>query len=208
MSRIREQYKAKFQYVLLAGSAYEIGKQQARVFAKNKRAVRFFTSPHPQLGALSPTQIDAAIKFFDRCCPGLNDEIQGFADELNVPLEKIVYYAYSYIQPGSCSQFVVLPSQTQNGHLLVRCSYEFNHQMCDMRLVTTRVEGREVHLGFSEVVFGRNDGLNEHGLCVTMSMGAPMEPTEPGGCTYWALSCTILDQCVSFEWKFALALLC
>lgn len=199
MSRIREQYKAKFQYVIVAGSAYEIGKQQARVFAKNKRAVRFFTSPHPQFGALSPTQIDAAIKFFDRYCPGLNDEIQGFADELNVPLEKIVYYAYSYKQPGSCSQFVVLPSQTQNGHLLVGRSYEFNHQMSDMRLVTTRAEGRAAHLGFSEVVFGRDDGLNEHGLCVTMSMGAPMEPTEPGGCTYWALLRTILDRCVSVE---------
>lgn len=192
-------FKVNFRHDVLEGTAYEVGKQQAEVFAKNENAVRFFTAPHPQLGPLSPAQIEVAIHFFDQYCPGLNEEIQGFADGLNVPLEKIVYYAYTYQQPGSCSQFVVLPSQTKNGHILVGRSYEFNHTMCDMRLVTTRVEGNAAHLGFSEVTFGRDDGINEHGLCVTMSMGAPMAPTESGGCTYWALLRTILDRCSCVE---------
>jgi predicted choloylglycine hydrolase len=199
MTGTGNEHQVVYRYEYLQGTAYEIGKQQAEAFAQNPAVVEFFTSPHPQLGLLSPTKIEAAIQFFDRYCPGLNEEIQGFADGLNVPLEKIVFYAYTYQQPGSCSQFVVLPSQTKNGHMLVGRSYEFNHTMCDMRLVKTEVKGKASHLGFSEVTFGRDDGINEHGLCVTMSMGAPMAPTEPGGCTYWALLRTILDRCTCVE---------
>jgi predicted choloylglycine hydrolase len=68
-----------------------------------------------------------------------------------------------------------------------------------MRLVTARIQGQAAHIGFSEILFGRDDGINEHGLCATISAGAPMAPTEPGGCMFWAVVRTVLDRCATVE---------
>ncbi len=181
------------------GTAYEVGKQQGESILRYPEAAQFFSSPLPERGPLTPQQAETALNFFQKHCPGLNEEIQGFADALGVPAEQIVYYAFTYQHSGHCSHFAVLPSLSADGHLRVGRSYEFNHNQTDMCLVTTRVQGHAAHTGFSEVMFGRDDGLNEHGLCATISAGAPMAPTEPGGCTFWAVIRTVLDRCATVD---------
>ncbi len=190
---------------ILEGNAYEAGRQQGEWIKQFSEYARFFTSPDPERGPLTPAQADEALKFFEKHCPGLNEEIQGFADALDVTLQQVVYYALSYESPGRCSQFVVLPGASADGHLRVGRSYEFSHKMTDLRLATTRLRDRAAHVGFSEVIFGRDDGLNEHGLCVSMTGGAPMAPVEPGGCMFWALIRTVLDRCHSVEEAITLA---
>lgn len=188
-----------YTHSVLEGSAYEVGRLQGERIQLNPEAAQFFTSPFPGSKPLTPQQIDTAIKFFQKHCPGLDEEIHGFADALGVPPEQIVYYAFTYQGGGQCSHFAVLPPLSADGHVRVGRSYEFNHNQTDMRLVTTRVQGHAAHTGFSEVLFGRDDGLNEHGLCVTMSAGAPMAPTEPGGCMFWAMVRTVLDRCATVD---------
>ncbi len=39
---------------------------------------------------------------FNEWCPGLNEELAGFAGELAVPIKSVVYYAMTYLRP-SCS---------------------------------------------------------------------------------------------------------
>lgn len=192
-------HSVTYPHIVLTGTPYEAGKFQGEIVGAIPPLAQFFTSPNPDQGSLTPAQAETAVKFFERHCPGLNDEIQGFADALGAPLEQIAYYAFTYQQPGNCSHMIALPSQTANGHLLVGRNYEFSHTMSDMRLATTRLEGRAAHIGFSEVLFGRDDGLNEHGLCATISAGAPMAPTEPGGCTFWALVRSVLDRCTCVD---------
>lgn len=200
-------HRIHYPHLVLQGTPEAAGALQGQIVAEIPPLAQFFTAPHPHKGALTPQQAQAAINFFEQHCPGLNEEIQGFATALNTPLEQIAYYAFTYEQApqaqplpgGACSQIAVLPASTRDGHLLVGRSYEFSHEMSDMRLVTTRLAGRPAHLGFSEVLFGRDDGLNEHGLCVTMSAGAPMAPVEPGGCTFWALIRTVLERCASVD---------
>jgi predicted choloylglycine hydrolase len=191
-----------FQKVLLEGSAYEVGKIQGEWIQNDSRAVKFFTSP-PE-GQKYPTAKEAEqmFQFFDKYCPGLNDEIQGFADALQAPVEHLVYYPFSYnrgntgCRGSNCSQMALLPLITTNGHIYVGRSYEWNlHD--DFRLCTTRIHGKAAHLGFSLLQFGRIDGINEHGLCVTMSAGCPqVEPVEDG-CRFWAVIRTVLDRCQS-----------
>jgi len=183
-----------YTHSVLEGSAYEVGRQQGE-YIRHSPVAQFFTSPLPGRGPLTPRQAEEAIQFFDKHCPGLNEEIQGFADALGVPLEQVVYYAFTFSNPGQCSHTALLPAVTEDGHVYVGRSYEFHHDMSDRRLVTTRVAGRAAHVGFSEIMFGRDDGINEYGLCATMSAGAPMAPTEPGGCTFWAVMRAVLDRC-------------
>jgi predicted choloylglycine hydrolase len=188
-----------YTHSVLEGSAYEVGKLQGERILLNPEAARLFTSPFPGWEPLTPQQAETTLKFFQKHCPGLEEEIHGFADALGVPPEQIVYYAFTYQGGGQCSHFAVLPSLSANGHLYVGRSYEFNHDQSDMRLVTTRIHGQAAHIGFSEIVFGRDDGINEHGLCATMSAGAPKAPTEPGGCMFWAVVRTVLDRCATVD---------
>jgi predicted choloylglycine hydrolase len=178
---VREQH-VTYHHGVLEGTAREAGRRQGERLALDPRACAFLTSPHPELGPLSPQQARQASAFFDRHCPGLNEEIAGFAEALAVPPEQIVFHALSWDSrgpavSGHCSHAVV---RTRDGHVRVARNYDFNPAMSDLGLVTARIEGRAAHIGFSEVLFGRDDGLNEHGLCVTMSAGAPLAPVEPG----------------------------
>jgi predicted choloylglycine hydrolase len=184
---------------MLVGSAYEVGRQQGEWLAGKPELARFSSSPLPERGPITPKQAEATLKIFRQHCPGLNEEIEGFAAALGVAPEQVVYYAITYSPVGQCSHFVVLPSSSADGHLRVGRSYELNQNMSDLRLVTVRISGRPAHIGFSEILFGRDDGLNEHGLCATMSAGAPMAPTEPGGLMYWAVLRTILDRCAEVD---------
>jgi predicted choloylglycine hydrolase len=189
-----------FTHSVLEGSAYEVGRMRGELLAeRSPRAAEFFTSPPPNREPLSPKEIDAALSFFRKHTPGLEEEMAGFAKALGAPPERSVYYAVTYQGGGHCSHFAVLPSISADGRLRVGRSYEFSHEQSDLRLVTMRIDGRPAHVGFSEVLFGRDDGLNEHGLCATISAGAPMAPTQPGGCMFWAVVRTVLDRCANVE---------
>ncbi len=124
----------------------------------------------------------------------MNEELQGFADALGVPVEHIVYYTFSYYHAGNCSHLALLPSATADGHIYVGRSYEWNLQD-DFRLCTTRITGKAAHLGFSLLQFGRIDGINEYGLCVTISAGCPQVQPVEEGCRFWAVVRTVLDRC-------------
>jgi predicted choloylglycine hydrolase len=188
-------HNVTYTHTVLEGDAYAVGKQQAEGIRQVHEALKFFTTPPPDRPAFTPQQAEQVLKFFDQHCPGLNEEVQGFADGLGASPEQIIYYAWSYQADGRCSQMAALPAGTADGHLLIGRSYEWNHNESDRRIVTTRIPGRAAHIGFSEILFGRDDGINEHGLCVTMSAGAPMAPAEPGGCMFWAVIRTMLDRC-------------
>lgn len=214
MTTKSEQRQLSFQHVVLEGSAYEVGRLQGEMCKQNPELVKFMTSPLPDAPARSRQEIQEIMQFCDLHCPGLNEEIRGFADSLGVSPEEIVYYSFSSQPPvslpqassqggvqqlsGQCSQAVVLPSLTRDGRMYVARSYEWGWQD-DFRLVTTRVHGRAAHIGFSLLLFGRIDGCNEHGLVVTMSAGAPGVEVQEGGLRFWAVIRTLLDRCRSVE---------
>lgn len=214
MTMVGKERQLSFQHVVLEGTAYEVGRLQGEMCKQNPDLVRFMTSPLPDVPTLSKQEIGEIMQFCDQHCPGLNEEIRGFADSLGVSPEEVVYYTFSFqgsAQPsgtspgagseqlsGHCSQAVVLPGLSSDGRMYVARSYEWGFQD-DFRLVTTRVRGKAAHIGFSLLLFGRIDGFNEHGLVVTMSAGAPMAEVSEGGFRFWAVIRTLLDRCRSVE---------
>jgi predicted choloylglycine hydrolase len=184
-----------YHHVVLEGTHYEVGRLQGELLKKNPEYIRFITTlPDEMNGRFGTREFEKALEFSERYCPGLNDEIQGFADSLGVNLQQIVYYAFSQNVKGNCSHFAVLPSITREHLPYVGRSYEWNLQD-DFRLCTTRVSGQASHIGFSLLLFGRIDGLNEHGLCVTMSAGVPGSNPQEEGCKFWMVIRTLLERC-------------
>jgi len=109
------------------------------------------------------------IRLLDRWCPGLNDELQGFADASSIPVSKVAYYAGTHLRP-SCSQIAISAQKSANGHPILARSYEYHHDLEEFTLARTCADGKNVHIGTCVMMFGREEGINDKGLAVAMSM--------------------------------------
>lgn len=202
MSQVAEK-KIMFRHHVWAGSAYQVGQLQGEMVKETPGAKAFFTSCG---GRYSGEELDRILELYDSFCPGLCDELAGFADSLGASIGDVLYVCRSYLKAAHCSQLVVLPALTAEKKVLVGRSYEFSEEMDDLSLCTTRVEGNYAHMGFSSLLFGRLDGMNECGLSVTMSAaGMPvgelpgMKPPVDNGFHFWVLLRAILDRCATLE---------
>ena len=127
----------------LSGTSYEIGQALGRMAASNPRMKKFYTAGYENFGE---NEVQEAEKMFNEWCPGLNEELAGFAGELAVPIKSVVYYAMTYLRP-SCSHLALLPSKTAGGHPLIARNYEFNDELEDFQLIRTSVKGRYLEIG-------------------------------------------------------------
>ena len=182
----------------LEGNNYEVGYQAGKFMGENSQLRSLHTQSVEGFGA---GDFKDAQSLFSRWCPGLNEEIQGFADALQVEAEQIYFYGMTYLLPR-CSQVALLPSMTAEQKPLLARNYEFNHEAEDFCLVKTNITGKFAHIGTSVLFFGRDDGINEHGLAVTMSscgfpVGAMPYMREPkiNGLQFWAVIRALLENC-------------
>lgn len=184
-----------FNHVVLAGSAYEVGRRQGEFLRERyPDYAAFLTSP--RLHGQTPALADEARRLFAEHCPEINEEIRGFADSLAVPADHVTFYKMTLTSqfPGSCSHFSVLPAITRDRHVYLGRNYDWNLED-EMRLCTTRIEGLAAHIGFSLLLFGRFDGMNEHGLGIAMSAGSPGSQPQGKGLQFWAVIRTLLGRC-------------
>jgi predicted choloylglycine hydrolase len=201
-----------FQHLVLDGTAYEVGKAQGKILKRNKEVRAriekslstflvqsgFLSSTEPYLKSIGFSDFRELQAFFEEHCPGLNDEMQGFADGLGVKLTEILSYSASYTVPKNCSQVAVLSSVTNDKHVYVGRSYEWTYTEEDLRLCTTRIEGKAKHIGFSTFLFGRADGMNEHGVSATFTGGGIFGvPCKHKGFQSHLVIRSILDNCKS-----------
>ncbi|MGZ9584855.1 C45 family autoproteolytic acyltransferase/hydolase [Paenibacillus marinisediminis] len=195
MMKMKDKVTAYF--TMLEGSATEIGRQQGLEVKRQ-----------PQLLDLSvlkeelPAHVLTAKKrIFESINPSWNEELGAFAEELQVPSSKLIYYANTQIASG-CSHCAVLPNRTADKRTYVLRTYDLAPHMDDMRLCSTRMTGAYTHTGFSIQLFGRSEGMNEHGLCVTFSAcGQPvgdlpgMRKPRAEGLQFWAVVRLLLEKC-------------
>jgi predicted choloylglycine hydrolase len=134
--------------------------------------------------------------FYEEHCPGITDEILGLANGLGAAPDKLRLYNPPIYYSDNCSQFAVLSSVTDDGHVYVGRSYEFNQKENDFRLCTVRVRRKTKHMGFTEFLLGRDDGMNDHGLCVTFAGGGTFkrEPKNKGF-NFFLVVRALLDNC-------------
>lgn len=182
----------------LSGTNYEIGYTLGKMVGGIPPLKAQMTSGTEGFGK---AQAEEAIILFDKYCPGIVEELNVFADALETSPEKILYYSMTYLMPR-CGQIAILPSVSAEGKLLVARNFEFNDSMEDFCLTKTSVTGKYTHMGTSVCIFGRDDGINEHGLSVTMSAcGFPVGPLPEmrapklKGLQYWAIIRALLENC-------------
>lgn len=186
----------------LSGTNYEIGYKLGQIAENNPFLKKKLTS---SFLPFSKEEVIQANEIFVKYCPGLVEELKGFADVLNIQFEQISYYVMTYLQPR-CSQIALLPNITKNKHPLIARNYEFAYELEDFQLVKTSVKGKYTHLGTSVLQFGRDDGFNEHGLVVTMSSCGLPVGAAPGmrnpkliGLQFWAVIRSLLENCKNVE---------
>jgi predicted choloylglycine hydrolase len=194
--------KGMFHHIVLEGSRYEIGSQLAENIKRFPEAANFFSSYDLNPKKYGFDDFESIQSLFEESCPGITEEVQGFADGLNTTLDKVPFWAFS-LNPfisGNCSQLVVLSRITNNQHIYVGRSYEWNTKDEDLLLCTTRIKEKISHIGFSCLLFGRHDGMNEHGLVVSMTGGGIFNvPLKERGTMFWVTIRGLLDTCRSVD---------
>ncbi len=193
----------------LTGTHYEAGQTLAHwVRTRPDLLQRAILPPD----AYPQDKLRAIEDLLDRHCAGVNEEIQGFADGLGISPDQAMYYAATYVERG-CSAMAALPSRTANGHALVARNYDFTDEIEELCFAYTDIDGAFRHVGSLLNLFGRCDGMNEHGLavCIT-SNGIPVGNFEGGrkagvtGFMFWAVVRSILEQCATVDEAVAWAL--
>ena len=185
-------------HMLLEGSNFEIGKTFGRICRSVPGFAEAVTIKKAFLSKQDETRM---YQLFDEFCPGINEELSGFADELGISPVQALYYAMTYLRPG-CSQMAVLPSKTENRHTMLARNFEFGDAAEDYTFATTKIQGRYAHMGSTVMQFGRSEGMNEHGLAVSQSSaGIPVGNFEfaakPAitGLQFWAVIRSVLENC-------------
>lgn len=207
-TKVREEdwiMKQSVSYFELKGTNREIGKQLAR-----KIGTQNFKIPAPEF--FTQKEMDEAIKLYDQYCPGLKEELEGFAEEGNMTIEEIAYTWMSYLVPR-CSGIGITGKKSADGHVKLARNYEFGIEEEDLTVCKTQVTGSYAHVGGTNVGFGRNEGINECGLAVAMSScGIPvsnipqMNKPKVKGLQFWAVIRSLLENCKDVKEALKLAL--
>lgn len=189
-------FEVKYQHAIVQGTPYQAGRLKGEFLKQAGRTLVSYEPPEPEKTAR------AMQRLYDEYCPGLTEETQGVADGLGIPFEKALFCACIGQAARGCTHAVALPAVTADRHLYVARNYDMGLADADLCLCTTRVTGQACHLGFSDMSAGRLEGLNEHGLCVTLSAAwnrVPEEWQEPQGLHYAIAVRAALDQCRTLD---------
>lgn len=192
--------KSKFLLFDLKGSSYQTGHVLGDFFKKNDPFVKFLGSGNLNYDKIGTSNFTGLKSLFEDYCPGITDELLGLADGLHIDPEKLIFYNDSYSLPSNCSHFAVLKSITENNHIYVGRSYEWTPYEEDLILAKTTIPGKYSHMGFTCLLSGRHDGINEHGLTITASGGGIFNvPTKSKGLRFWIVIRSLLDQCKTVD---------
>lgn len=193
---------ALFTHIVTEGTHYEVGRALGAHFKQEPGLISFLSSPFMGASPLLPAAAAKARESFEKYDPGLNEEIQGFADETGLDADRIVFY-YSYLQPsGHCTQAALRTGPEGNGSTYHMRTYDFGWEdepYNQLLLSTTRVKGKPAHTGFALQLFGRYDGMNEEGLSVTTTSGRIRPEMTGEGFVFPGVVRALLDNCATTE---------
>ena len=212
----RRRFNLTYRHDVFEGSPSEAGRWQGESMSDDHWRGSFSGKP-PFLKFYTRQEAEKALRLADDYCPGIAEEIQGASETSRVPIEKMTFLGgcvevngtrnptlYSVdgspvvrTAEGGCSHFYLPRHLAPERHLRMGVNYDCHPEMQELRLCTTRIAGKAAHISFSDNVFGRTSGINEHGFAITSSLGSPMSEVRIAGLTYNMVSRILLDQCAS-----------
>ena len=93
MKRDYELINSRFEHVVLKGNSYEIGRVQGlNINNIDPQFVQVLGSTKINIKKLGFESLKELEDFYEINCPGINEELQGFADAIDVPKEKVHYF--------------------------------------------------------------------------------------------------------------------
>lgn len=193
---------AQYSHIVTEGTHYEVGRALGAHYKHNSELISFLSSPFMGASPLLPSAADRVMESFEKYCPGMNEEIKGFADETGIEPGRVVFY-YSYFQPsGHCTQAAYRTSPDNGGHTCHMRNYDFGWEdepYNQLLLSTTRVKGKPAHTGFALQLFGRYDGMYVEGLTVTTTSGRIRPEMTGEGFIFPGVVRALLDNCTTAE---------
>jgi len=175
-------YNMKYRHCRVIGSSYELGYALGEQLRSDDELIKGITTPLFGGEPLTAKQVDKTARLFEKYIPGINDEIKGFSDAAGVSFTDMVIYS-SYLDiSGGCSHFVITRNKDNQKSIIHARNYDYNFSD-PLIMITINHESKYDSTGFSCKIFGRFDGINEHGLCVTTS-AADVRHEKPFGDGY------------------------
>ncbi|MHA2462792.1 MAG: C45 family autoproteolytic acyltransferase/hydrolase [Candidatus Thorarchaeota archaeon] len=194
--------KVKFHHVVLEGTHYEIGEQLASYIKQDEFRLKRYTSEKLNPKKYGFETFESLRVYYETICPGITEELQGVADNLDLSLDMMPYWGLSLSSPSmkTCSQLAVLSTITEDGHSYFGRNYDYDTTRDDRVLCTTRVKGKSSHIGFTAFLYGRHDGMNEHGLVASLTgAGIFNIPLKQRGVVIWVAIRSVLESCYSVK---------
>nr|WP_286172681.1 C45 family peptidase [Acetanaerobacterium sp. MSJ-12] len=183
-----------FGSLVAEGSRYQVGQAYAAQLRQNPLLRQINLLPEGE--EVTGPALRAKMRLLEAAIPGLGEEIAGTSEALGIRPGRLAIFSDRCCQPGRCSQIAALPAITRDGHLYLARSYEygFADELC---LCVTRAAGSPAQAGFSLLLFGRMDGMNDRGLCVTMSTCSFLQPAEGEGLWFPVVLRALLERCAT-----------
>jgi predicted choloylglycine hydrolase len=190
----------EFDIFVAEGTHYEIGRQRAATMKKSMPDdIEYFVQPaEGGETAISARLANDRMKAIEKACPGLTEEIEGFASEIGTDPEKMIFYSFSHFEAPNCCQIFAAPEHTGDQCSYMGRSYEY-YDKDERSLCITRVKGKPKHMGFSLHNAGRTEGMNEYGLVISMSSVMYQNSLEGDGVAFWVVIRSVLENCRNVE---------
>lgn len=152
-------------FTYLSGEAYELGQQQGNELSHIPGIETILFNEQ----GMENQEVEMAISQLETYYPSLLEELRGVADYFKRDLREHTFLNTAYLVAGGCSLGVLSSQKTQDGKPYVLRMYDLGSEISDFRMCSTNRKGTYKHSGFSVMFFGRSEGLNEHGLCITFA---------------------------------------
>lgn len=180
----------------LQGSYYEMGLAHGRTLAETGFA----------LPPVSPEK----MRFADECAcvvqefaPELLDELRGIADASHLDLPQLQAFALALGEGPGCSVVAIAGKHTSDGKSLFGRNFDFaDWDAPYQQLYRTYPTDRLASLGCTDVLLGREDGINEAGLVMAQTHVAGRD-AQPG-ILFSLAGRMLLDRCHTVEEAVAL----
>lgn len=117
-----------------------------------------------------PTELKQFKALMGRWLPRQIEELEGFAEELGMPLDAWLQILGSITANGGCTAIALAPLRTSNGHVLISYNHDFHPALDEKLLVLRRPKQGLATWGNSAAILGLYDGFNEKGLYIASNL--------------------------------------
>ncbi len=202
LTRKEEVMTKKYYLGILEGSSYDVGYTIAKNIEKFPNKNSFIAKNTVNFKKLGFNNFDDFKDSLEQTLPGINDEIQGFCDGLNLNPKKVQFFQMAFVMPKKCSQLTVLPAIASNKHIMVAYSNEWSYldPMEDFSFIKCKVDQKYRHFSYMSYGFGRGNGFNEKGLGIFINSGGAWSyPLTQRGFGFSIFVRAILERCANVD---------